>query len=69
MKKAKLILAISTMIVFLAACSKDGETGPQGQAGANGTNGNANVTPSIFKVQNWGLMEVHTMRPFTQFQG
>ena len=50
--KTKILLFVFVVIALFSSCSKD-EAGPQGVAGTNGTNGNANVQSSIDTVINW----------------
>ncbi len=54
MKNLKLILAMTTIVVFFASCTKKGEPGAQGPAGQNGTDGNANVHSFNYRITAWG---------------
>jgi hypothetical protein len=40
-------------ILFLISCGKDGAIGPEGPAGKDGTNGNANVVSSTLTSSAW----------------
>ena len=53
MKKSNLIYLFVAVSLYFAGCAKDGDTGPQGPAGTNGKDGNANVHTQIFTVNNW----------------
>jgi hypothetical protein len=53
MKTIKLLSIIAVVAVIFNSCTKDGATGP---AGANGTNGNANVSVATYTIapSSWG---------------
>ena len=53
MKNIKISYLACALIFVLSGCSKDGETGPQGIAGTNGANGNANVHSKSFTITSW----------------
>ena len=57
MKKIKMFLSLLIVVIIATtfnACTK-GDTGPQGSAGANGYNGNANVNTQTFTISSWSF--------------
>lgn len=54
----KIIVNLSTLLIFallVTGCKKEGPQGPQGPAGTNGTNGTngANITSNTYTVNSW----------------
>ncbi len=58
MKKTLILLAFSVFMLFETACKKEG---PQGPAGAAGTNGNANVKEFTFMSQGFSWVAADGM--------
>ena len=48
------LLIVVIIATTFNACTK-GDTGPQGSAGANGYNGNANVNTQTFTISSWSF--------------
>lgn len=59
MKTKSILFLISTTLLFIAACTKEGAKGPSGTNGLNGKDGNANVYYS-----RWNTLS-HTWRDTT----